>query len=221
MPDSPVAGPPAGPLDARERSELCDLLLDLGPDAPTLCEGWQTLDMAAHLVVRERDPRAGLAILGGDRFSGLESRLMDGAKARGLDALVERLRSGPPAFPWRLPVLRKRLNLMEWFVHHEDVRRPDGRPPRTERDDLDAELWGLLRPMSRLMLARARDVAVGLRAPGHGEVPARRPDRPRATVAGPPQELVLYLFGRRDAARVEITGDPDAITALEAARLGI
>jgi uncharacterized protein (TIGR03085 family) len=221
MPDSPVAGPPAGPLDARERSELCDLLLDLGPDAPTLCEGWQTLDMAAHLTIREHDPRAGLAILAGDRFAKLETKLMGGAKARGLDALVERLRPGPPLVPWRLPVLRKALNLNEWFVHHEDVRRPNGRPPRTERTDLDAELWGLLRPMSRLMLGRVKGAAVGLTAPGHGEVAARRKDRPRATVTGSPQELVLYVYGRRDAARVEITGDPEAITALETANLGI
>ena len=25
-----------------------------GPDAPTLCEGWTTRDLAAHLVIRER-----------------------------------------------------------------------------------------------------------------------------------------------------------------------
>jgi hypothetical protein len=58
-------------------------------------------------------------------------------------------------------------------------------------------------------------------APGHGEVAARRKDRPQATVTGSPQELVLYVYGRRDAARVEITGDPEAITALETAELGI
>ena len=221
MPDSPVAGPPAGPLDARERSELCDLLLELGPDAPTLCEGWETLDMAAHLTIREHDPRAGLAILGGGRFAGLEAKLMGRAKARGLGPLVERLRSGPPLVPWRLPVLRTPLNLNEWFVHHEDVRRPNGRPPRTERTDLDGALWSLLGSTSRFMLRRVGGAAVGLRAPGHGEVAPRRTDRPQATVTGSPQELVLYVFGRRDAARVEITGDPEAITALEAASLGI
>ena len=32
------------------------------PDAPTLCEGWKTRDLAAHLVVRERRPDATLGI---------------------------------------------------------------------------------------------------------------------------------------------------------------
>ena len=44
---------------AAERAALLDLLERLGPDAPTLCEGWATHDLAAHLVVRERRPVAG------------------------------------------------------------------------------------------------------------------------------------------------------------------
>ncbi len=37
----------------KERAALCDTLERFGPDAPTLCEGWQTIDLAAHLVARE------------------------------------------------------------------------------------------------------------------------------------------------------------------------
>src|SRR5262245_9679824 len=40
----------------RERAALCDLLDRVGPDRPTLCEGWTTNDLAAHLWVRESDP---------------------------------------------------------------------------------------------------------------------------------------------------------------------
>jgi uncharacterized protein (TIGR03083 family) len=36
----------------KERQALCDTLTELGPDAPTLCEGWTTADLAAHLMVR-------------------------------------------------------------------------------------------------------------------------------------------------------------------------
>src|ERR671910_1961173 len=163
---SPV---PDEPLDARERAELCDLFVARGPDAPTLCEGWATLDLAAHLVMREHDPRSGLAILGGDRFSALETKLMDRARAQGYVALVERLRAGPPLVPWRMPGLRELLNLNEWFVHHEDVRRAgaDPRPPRTDRPDLDDTLWTMLRRMSRLMLRKVRGAGVALDAPGH------------------------------------------------------
>ena len=39
-----------------ERNALCDLFLEVGPDAATLCAGWHARDLAAHLVVRERRP---------------------------------------------------------------------------------------------------------------------------------------------------------------------
>ena len=50
-----------------ERQDLCTLFEDLGPDVPTLCEGWTARDLAAHLVVRERRPDAALGILAGNR----------------------------------------------------------------------------------------------------------------------------------------------------------
>src|SRR5690349_5274014 len=86
----------------RERAALCDTLERLGPDAPTLCAGWTTADLAAHLVVRERDPRSGPGIVAGDAFGGRFGRytekLMGREKAKGYPALLARLRSGPPAF---------------------------------------------------------------------------------------------------------------------------
>jgi hypothetical protein len=51
----------AVPIDERERQTLCDLLADLGPDAPTLCEGWTTLDLAAHLLCCQAGRRAAAA----------------------------------------------------------------------------------------------------------------------------------------------------------------
>ncbi|MGH9229324.1 MAG: TIGR03085 family metal-binding protein [Acidimicrobiales bacterium] len=220
--DRPVGSYAAGgggPLDARERSELCDLFLAVGPDAPTLCEGWSTLDLAAHLVIRENDPRSGFAILGGERFAKLEHSLMDGARSQGYEHLVDRLRAGPPLVPWRLPLLRQALNLTEWFVHHEDVRRPAGEAPRDDRRDLDGALWALLRRASRLMLRKVRGAGVALDAPGFGEVAARGPG-PSVRLTGGPQELTLYLNGRRTAARVHITGPEEARAILESAPLG-
>jgi uncharacterized protein (TIGR03085 family) len=214
---------PTDPLDARERADLCDLFLALGPEAPTLCDGWDTLDLAAHLVIREHDPRSGLAILGGDRFASLERRLMDGARTKGYEPLVERLRGGPPLVPWRLPGLRRMLNENEWFVHHEDVRRANGQGPRTDRPDVDAAAWTNARRLGPLMLRRVKGAGVALSAPGYGEVPARRRGDgvPVARVEGGPQELVLFLHGRRSAAQVEVTGDPEAQEALAATKLGV
>jgi uncharacterized protein (TIGR03085 family) len=218
-PDGSPVVPGDTPLDARERSELCDLFLAVGPDAPTLCEGWSTLDLAAHLVVREHDPRSGFAILGGERFSKLEHSLMDKARSQGYERLVDRLRAGPPVLPWRIPMLRQALNLAEWFVHHEDVRRPAGEPPRGDRPDLDGALWTMLRRGSRLMLRKVRGAGVALEAPGFGEVPARGPG-PSVRLTGGPQELTLYLNGRRSAARVDISGPDDARAIIESAPLG-
>ena len=210
------------PLDATERDELCDLFLELGPDAPTLCEGWTTLDLAAHLALREHDPRSGLWIIGGDRFAGMEAKHMAKAKAKGLDPLVARLRKGPPLVPWRVPGLRTPLNLNEWFVHHEDVRRSNGRSPRAgaEVEALEAELWSQLQRAGRLMTRGLKGTGLTVDAPGHGSKALRKGD-PAVTLTGTPQELVLYLNGRRSAADVTLTGDAPAITALGEATLGI
>jgi uncharacterized protein (TIGR03085 family) len=208
------------PTDAIERDHLCDLFLELGPDAPTLCEGWTALDLAAHLVVREHDPRAGFAILGGERFSGLERRLLDGAEKRGFDALVARLRGGPPLVPWRLPGLRTPMNLNEWFVHHEDVRRANGMEPRTGVTDLETALWHQLRTGGWLMARGLKGAGLELEAPGFGARIVRN-RQPVAQLRGSPQELMLYLNGRRSAARVELRGDQPALDALAAARFGI
>jgi uncharacterized protein (TIGR03085 family) len=208
------------PLDAIERDELCDLFLELGPEAPTLCEGWDTLDLAAHLVVRERDPRSGLAILGGDRFNKLETRLMDGARSKGYEALVAKLRSGPPLVPWRLPGARTALNLNEWFVHHEDVRRANGEAPRPAQTRLDAALWANLGRTSRFMVRGLKDTGLVIEAPGFGAKTLRKGDN-SVTLVGTPQDLTLYLNGRRGAAQVEADGDDTALAALTDARLGI
>src|SRR5438067_1422161 len=52
-------GMPDSSFDAAERARLADLLDELGPDALTLLPPWTTRDIAAHLVLRERDPLAG------------------------------------------------------------------------------------------------------------------------------------------------------------------
>jgi len=46
-------------FDAVERAQLSDLFDELGPEAPTLLAPWTTRDLAAHLVLRERDYLAG------------------------------------------------------------------------------------------------------------------------------------------------------------------
>ncbi|MFZ6002490.1 MAG: TIGR03085 family metal-binding protein [Actinomycetota bacterium] len=207
------------PLDARERRELCDLFEELGPDAPTLCEGWTTLHLAAHLVVRERDPRSGPGIVLGGRFEALLDRLMARAMERGYARLVEQVRNGPPLGPFAVPGLRKVLNLNEYVVHHEDVRRANGLGPRSDRDDLQEAVWRLLRPGARLMLRKVNGATVRVtRAEGPSIVVGSGRE---VSLVGEPVELLLYLQGRRGAAAVEMSGDESAMAALRTASLGI
>ena len=208
------------PLDAQERARLCELFLEVGPDAPTLCEGWTTADLAAHLVVRERDPRSGPGLMLGGRFEAYTNKLMEREKARGYETVVERVRSGPPPVPWKIPGLRDLLNMQEYFVHHEDVRRPNGRGPRTDVPELQEAIWRNLRRGARFQLRKVKGVGVELAWPGHETMTARRGE-PIVRVEGDPGELLLRLMGRRSAAQVDVQGDPDAVAAFERVELGI
>lgn len=209
----------ADPLDARERRELCDLLVEVGPDAPTLCEGWTAVDLAAHLVVREREPLAAAGILVPALASRTERRQAEVA-GDGLDALVARIRSGPPLVPFGLPGVRTAVNLLEYTVHHEDVRRPNDLGPRSDRPDLQDALWRLLGSTARMATRGLRGAGLELVRPD-GTRRRVRSGEPTVTLTGEPVELALYLTGRRAAAHVELDGPADAVAAVEAADLGL
>src|SRR3954468_1320770 len=108
---------------ADERQALSSLLQDLGPDAPTLCEGWTTRDLAAHLVVREHRPDAAPGILV-PALAGYTQKVQDRYAAKPWAALVEQVRNGPSKFwPTAIGPLDELTNTAEFLVHHEDVRR--------------------------------------------------------------------------------------------------
>ena len=158
-----------------ERSALCALLDDTGPDAPTLCEGWTTLDLAAHLVLREHRPDAGMGMLGGP-LAGYTAHVQSRIAGRVPYArLVQTIRQGPPRFSlFALPGVDERANLAEYFVHHEDVRRaaPDWQP-RKLPPELTEQLWQRLRLRATgSYCARCRS---GSRSPATTWTPATAP----------------------------------------------
>ncbi|MCU1483788.1 MAG: uncharacterized protein JWN67_534 [Actinomycetia bacterium] len=206
------------PLDQRERDELCDLFLALGPDAPTLCEGWATIDLAAHLYLREHRPTAAVGILV-PRFAERTERVQAEVAERGLEALVADLRT-PALFPWRVPKLRDLVNLNEYVVHHEDVRRANAMGPRTDRPDLQDAMWKVVTGSARLATRKLGPVGLELARPG-GERRVARKGEPSATLTGEPVELALYLGGRKANAVVELTGAPEAVAAVETAPFGV
>ncbi|GAB1514511.1 TIGR03085 family metal-binding protein [Actinophytocola sp. KF-1] len=202
-----------------ERAALCDLLDELGPDRPTLCAGWQTRDMAAHLVVREHRPDAAPGILL-SAFAGHTKRVQDAYARRPWRELVDMVRGGPPAWwPTRIPAVDKLVNSVELFVHHEDVRRgQDGWTPREPDARRDAVLWAGLKRAGKLTLRKTPVGLVLSRPDGEFVVVKRGPDT--VTVTGEPGELLLFAFGR-DAVRVEFDGDQKAIAAVRGLSRGL
>jgi len=205
----------------RERVALVEILRAVGPDAPTLCEGWTTRDLLAHLLVRERRPDAVPGLVFGPLASytaGVQKRLLSSTT---WEDMVELFASGPPLYSV-FKVLDPVASIHEMFVHHEDVRRAQtGWEPR----QLDA----------RTVAAVRRRVAVISRAgmsKSMAAVPARltmrTPDGQTVvtvgkgspvTVTGEPLELLLFAFGR-DAVRVDFAGDDDVVAAVRAAKRG-
>jgi uncharacterized protein (TIGR03085 family) len=203
-----------------ERVALCVLLADLGPDEPTLCTGWRTSDLAAHLVLRERRPDAGAGVMGGP-LAGYTRHVQNRLKKRTpYPQLIQLIRSGPPRLSlFGLPGADEKLNLVEYFVHHEDARRaqPDWKP-RELSPDLADVLWARL-GMARLMMRKAPVGVELVRADespnGNGRVRITAKVRtPVVTVTGTPAELTMWVMGRADAAEVRLDGSDADVAAL-------
>ncbi|MGV9305154.1 MULTISPECIES: TIGR03085 family metal-binding protein [unclassified Nonomuraea] len=203
-----------------ERAALCDLLDTLGPDAPTLCTGWSTRDLAAHLVLRERriDANPGIAL---KPLAGYTASVQEGLKAKHSFSELVGLVRRPGGVYGLLPPLDEAVNTLEYFVHHEDVRRAQpGWEPRELPDDLERLLWRRLEMGARIMLRRS-PVGVVLHRLGGGVALGGAKEGPKVEVTGKGSELLLFCFGRQEHTRVDLTGDADAVARLTRAPLGI
>ncbi len=201
-----------------ERLALCDLLVETGPDAPTLCEGWTTADLVAHLLVRERRPDAAPGILV-PPLGGYTERVQNHLKrSTPFPRMIEQLRQGPPAWSlFGLPGADAAANTVEYFVHHEDVLRaqPGWTTPRELPADEQEQIWKRLK-MGRFSLRRV-PVAITFVEPGGRTQQVTKSGR-LARVHGLPSELLLWAVGRKDVARVELTGEAEAVNVLSQGR---
>ena len=200
-----------------ERAALCDTLDKYGPDAPTLCAGWLTLDLAAHLVVREARSHAALGLVVPPLAKHLQN-VMDKYKTKGYETLVGMLRTGPPWMHRTGPLALANVN--ENFIHHEDVRRASGEGPRLLDDEMDAALWRMLGFGARMSKKAVRGAALTLRTPD-GRARVVSTGGGKVTMTGAPGELTLYMSGRKEAADVALDGDPVAVAIVHAASFGV
>ena len=203
----------------RERQQLCLLFDRLGPSAPTLCEGWLTKDLLAHLVLREGHPAAlGIAVKPLARW---QNHVQENLTAQPFPDLVDRLRDGPPWFsPLHPRKVDAAVNSLELFVHHEDVRRAQPTwQPRSLSDRDQNRLWRALQARGKYFV-RNSPVGVTLDDSSGDELTIR--ERPVAvTLTGEPAELVLYLHGRQDHANVSISGDVDDVELFTSVELSL
>ncbi|MGB5112495.1 MAG: TIGR03085 family metal-binding protein [Mycobacterium sp.] len=202
----------------RERAALVETMQATGPDAPTLCEGWATRDLAAHLVVRERrlDAAPGIMI---PKLAGYTARVQEQVTAAtDWSALLAKVAAGPPLYsPFIL--LDPLVNVAEMFIHHEDVRRAaTSWEPRILDDETTASLARQVSSFARMTLSKA-PAKVSLTTP-QGKVLATAGKGAPVTITGEPGELLLFAAGR-EPAQVSFDGDADAIAAVKGSRRGL
>lgn len=200
----------------QQRHALCDMLGSLTAtqwSAETLCAGWDAADVAAHLIVREREPWSAPGIMFGGPARALTERRRQRWKARGRRRLIEALRSGPP---WLLSGPLGDYQAVEDWIHEQDIRRGGAGLDRLRPEPQLAEaLWRAVRRLGSRTLALGADVVLELtdgvrfhRLQVRRRAPLALPTRahPDVTIAGPVSELLLYATGRAGA-DVTITGD--------------
>jgi uncharacterized protein (TIGR03085 family) len=203
-----------------ERTALCDTALQVGEDQPTLCDGWDVKDLVVHLLVREGSPAAAGIVL--SPLAGVTDAVSRRVGRRDFAVLVEKLRSGPPRLsPYAVPQLDSVLNTLEFFVHHEDIRR--ARPGWSARDlgePLEKVLWKMLGTAGKGLLRRS-PVGVTAESSVTGSRSVLKAGTPTVTVRGLPSEVTLFVFGRREQAQVDLLGDDADVARLTGTSLGI
>jgi len=139
-----------------ERTALCDTLLAVGPDAPTLCKGWRARDLAAHLVLRESRPDAAPgSVL--PALAGRTARIQRSLAELSWKSLVGRVQHPPFWTPLSWGPIEEAANIAEHFVHHEDVLRaqPGWTTPREVEPDYEEALWKAVSSRGRLLFRRS------------------------------------------------------------------
>ena len=205
-----------------QRAAYCDTVAALGPDQPTLCAGWTTRDLTAHLIVRERRLDAAPGILLRP-LAGHTAAVQASVARRPFDDLVAQVRNPPLWTLAAIGPLDRMINTVEFFIHTEDVRRAQAQwEPRPLAPGLAAALWTRMRSQGRFALRRF-PARVLLDSPGYGQAPAGTgaPGTAEVRISGDPGELALFLTGRQDAAQVDVSGPEELVARLRGARLGL
>ena len=210
-------------MSRTERAALCNTALEAGEQAPTLCGRWTVKDLVIHLLVRERDPLGAPGIVL-PQLEGLTDRSARRLARQDFSSLVERVRSGPPRWsPMSLPPLDRALNTLEYFVHHEDIRRAGTEwEPRELTEREQKVIWKAISAAGK-GLVRPSGVPVEIRwvsAERESTAVLRKGEDP-VVVSGTPAEITMMLFGREQYVGLEFDGPEASVKKLTATDLGL
>jgi uncharacterized protein (TIGR03085 family) len=177
----------------RQLQRCCDALDAVDPGAATLCAGWSAHDLALHLWSIKREPLAWAGML--------LPVLAPLTRQR-----AERLRSESGAIAC-MPLDRwedDRHALGEYYVHTQDVARPNGVLQPALDDELQEALW--LRTLTAARILRRRLPAGLVLEHPDGRRAASSRGRPEVVVSGAPSELICWVYGRQSVAAVTVRG---------------
>lgn len=118
-----------------------EFLGTLTPDeweTPSLCEGWRVRDVVAHLLYDTIPLHRYLlaAARNGPNLNRLNTRLVDSEHATPPATLLERLSAIDRGTVTGLGRLGPKVGVADMLVHHQDIRRPLGRPRSIDPDRL-------------------------------------------------------------------------------------
>ncbi len=185
-----------------ERKYMIGLLKKLTSrqwSASTLCEGWTVEDLAAHIVVREGviGP-IGIVV---PQLHNLHDSRVKRLEMKGHKEIIRKLER----YPWWMPAV---ANTGEFYVHNEDLLRGDlqmSRPqPNAEAQKiLWSSLSGLVK-INKKMVSDLGNLTLENSQTSEVIIITNKHSSHETTIKGFASELLLYCYGRRDAAKVTI-----------------
>ena len=207
-----------------ERQFFVETIEGLKPaewQASTLCVGWSVEDLASHLIVRERGGLiARLGIVLPFLHQKHDTAILK-TKQKSHNELIKIL-AKPPFWVKRFP-----FNVIEFFVHNEDLLRGELKRKRVLSDELEQALSGYVPQLMRLAFRKVsggfnlivHDETVGAVYHRHfGGAAEGAPELELTATAG---ELVLLFAGRGRHAKVHVSGSAEAKRLYAIADIGL
>ena len=205
-------------LAKRERVAISQLLRKLGPEAPTLCEGWNSFDLLVHLVSRETRPDAAIGLVV-PALSSYTSKVAQDIKSRGFENLITEFEQGPSKTSFfAIPGVDNLANTFEYLIHHEDLLRAQPNYSPRSLGDADKKLiWKRFTQSGKLLMRKAK---VGIIAQSDQGTYTIKSGNSCVTMKGEVIDLLLFAYGRKAHVNIEFEGEDSAIRILKETKFG-